>query len=45
MIEEVPDLQENDDLPDYGTNCENWAIAVDRSPTIVLINDKWEILE
>ena len=45
MIEEVPDLPKDDELPDYGNNCETWAITVDTNPTMVLINDKWEILE
>lgn len=46
MIEEVPDLpKEDDELPDYGNNCETWAIAVDTNPTMALINDKWEVLD
>lgn len=36
MIEEVPDLPKDDELPDYGNNCETWAIAVDTNPTMVL---------
>ena len=45
MIEEVPDLPKNDDLPDYGNNCETWVVAADRNGTEVLIDGAWQSLE
>lgn len=39
------EYDEEDDSPDYGKNCETWAIAVDRNETKVLIDDTWQRLE
>lgn len=45
IVIEQNDSDKKDELPDYGKNCETWAIAVDRNETKALIDDNWQSLE
>ena len=45
IVIEPNDSDKKDELPDYGKNCETWAIAVDRNETKALIDDNWQSLE
>lgn len=45
IVIEPNDSDKKDELPDYGKNCETWAIAVDRNETKALIEDTWQSLE